>query len=184
MAHGKKKVILTGYRATGKTTVGRLLAARLGVAFLDTDAEIEERENRSIPEMVKKDGWEYFRGRERELLHELVARKDGVIASGGGAIIHEEAWRELMKTGLVVWLSTDIVTICQRLAADEKKNSGQRPTLTGKEITTEVAEVLALREPLYRKGSHLVIDSAGNTPAAIVDKILVVLEEYPTAPSW
>ena len=155
----KTKVILTGYRATGKSSVGRLLASILHWRFIDTDLEIEKKQGFSISRMVARNGWKFFREQEKKVLTELADREQVVIATGGGAIMHQQIWSRLMKNGLVVWLTADPETICQRLAADPA-TEGQRPSLTSRDILTEVESVLREREPLYRAGSHLKIDSS------------------------
>jgi len=166
----RHKIILTGYRATGKSSVGPLLAQRLGLDFLDMDGLIEERAGCRIRELVASRGWDHFRALERDLLAELVSRGNAVISTGGGAILHQGVWPQLAQTGLVVWLAADIDTICRRLQGDGKSSS-QRPSLTGADIYTEVALVLAEREPLYAKGSHLTIDTSAKSVAEIVARI-------------
>ena len=173
MTPGKnRKVVLTGYRATGKSIVGRLLARQLDVAFIDMDEVLKARYG-EISEMVREKGWDYFRAREKELLTELVATNNAVIATGGGAIMHQEEWQALKDTGLVVWLTSDPQTICDRLTADPLSDS-QRPSLTGEDIRVETARVLEEREPLYRQGSHLEIDSTrpASEVAAEIEKAL------------
>ncbi len=166
----RKNIILTGYRAVGKTSVGKILARRLGMDFIDTDQEIVRREGREIKEIVGKDGWDYFRAREGELLVELAAGDGLVIATGGGAITHE-CWPRLLASGLVIWLIADEKTICRRLTADDNTVT-QRPSLTGKTILAEVSEVLAVRKPLYRQGSHIIVDTARLDITSIVEKII------------
>ena len=158
-SYKKTKVILTGYRATGKSSVGRILASMLDWRFFDTDFEIEKRQGFSVSRIVAKKGWEFFREQEKKILMELADREQVVIATGGGAIMHQQIWNRLMKNGLVVWLTADPQIICQRLAADPA-TEGQRPSLTSSDILTEVESVLREREPLYRAGSHLEIDSS------------------------
>ncbi len=165
-----KNIILTGYRAVGKTSVGKILARRLRMDFIDTDREIVRREGREIKEIVAKEGWCYFRAREGELLVELAAGAGMVIATGGGAITNE-CWPRLMTAGLVVWLTADEETICRRLTADDN-TTAQRPSLTGKTILAEVSEVLAVRKPLYRQGSHIMVDTAKLDITSIVEKII------------
>lgn len=172
MAEPKRKIILTGYRACGKSSVGRALAARLQVGFIDMDEVLVARYG-EIRELVREKGWDYFRAREKELLEELVARREGVVATGGGAILHQEVWRKLKKTGLVVWLTADLETICRRLGADAVSDR-QRPSLTGSGIKDEAGKVLAEREPLYRGGSDLMIDSTGPLEE-VVDEIAKAL---------
>ena len=175
----RRKIILTGYRATGKTMVGLMLAQRLNLDFIDMDELIETRAGKSIRRIVAQEGWGQFRLLERDLLSELLCRKDVVISTGGGAILHQDIWNLLRQTGLTVWLTADIDTICRRLAADENSAS-QRPTLTDSDIYVEVAQVLTEREPLYEKGSHLAVDTSNKSAGEIVHIIEKALgdDEY------
>lgn len=166
-SHLPEKIILTGYRATGKSSVGKILAVELGFDFVDMDKVLEERHGK-ISELVAEKGWGFFRAREKELLTELVAVTGKVIATGGGAIMHEEEWQQLKKSGMVIWLTSDIKSICDRLSVDPA-TEGQRPSLTGTDIKEEAAAVLAEREPLYRKGSHLEIDSNRSLDEVVAD---------------
>jgi shikimate kinase len=170
----QRKIILTGYRATGKTLVGLMLAQHLGLDFLDLDEMLETRAGQPIRQIVAEQGWGQFRRLERDLLAEMICRKDAVISTGGGAILHKEIWNLLRQTGLAVWLTADIDTICRRLAEDGKSTS-QRPSLTEADIYVEVAQVLAEREPLYKKGSHLAVDTGNKTAGEIVHIIETAL---------
>jgi len=152
-----RKIILVGFRATGKSSVGRLLAAHLGVEFLDMDQVLTSRHG-EISQVVAAHGWDFFRAKEKDLLRELVDLKEGVIATGGGAVLHQDLWPALRETGLVVWLTSTLELICQRLGSDPASGS-QRPSLTGCDIRAETATVLAEREPLYRAAAHLAVDS-------------------------
>ncbi len=169
-----QKIILTGYRTSGKTTVGRRLAVQLGYEFLNMDLVITERAGSSIDQIIKTKGWQHFRQLERNLLEELIERDNIVIATGGGAILHEDIWPNLMRTSLVVWLSVDLLTIEERLIADNK-TSEQRPPLTGESTLAEIEHVLQERSPLYKKGSHMVLDANTSSPEEIVEKIIKVL---------
>ena len=167
-----QKIFLTGYRATGKSCVGRLLADRLGLDFTDMDKEITAREGRAINEMVAAHGWPYFRDLEQRLLRELAASPDaGVVATGGGAILHQEVWPEVMRAATVVWLTADVATICSRLRGDGLTAS-QRPSLTGNDVCDEIATVLAEREPLYRRWCHFSLDTAAHGQQRIVELIV------------
>ncbi len=163
-------IILIGYRATGKSSVGAELADRLSLDFIDMDQVIEDREGRAIAEMVAERGWEYFRARERSLLLELVHRTGVVIATGGGAVLHQDIWPQVMASAFVVWLTADRQTICRRLSTDTKTGA-QRPALTDEGICREVKAVLREREPLYRAGSHLPIDTGAKTIQQVVAEI-------------
>lgn len=166
------KVILIGYRATGKSSVGKILARHLSFRFLDMDKVIEERTGCSIQAMVAKNGWQFFRDKEKELLAELASQNNLVIATGGGAILHQEIWQGLKESGLVVWLTADRETICGRLLGDQK-TSGQRPALTDTDTFSEVDKVLTEREPLYRSGSHISID----TGSLNLDQVVAAIEK-------
>ena len=166
----QKKIILTGYRATGKTLVGQMLAQHLNLDFIDMDEMLAARAGMPIRQIVSQQGWGQFRLLERDLLAEMICRKDVVISTGGGAILQQDIWYLLRQTGLTVWLTADIDTICRRLAADGKSTS-QRPSLTDSDIYAEVAQVLAEREPLYEKGSQLTVDTSDKTSGEIVQII-------------
>ena len=156
-------VVLTGFRATGKTAVGRILAELLGYRFIDTDEVITSRLGCSIAESVERDGWQPFRDLEQEVLKELAREKNAVIATGGGAVLHRDTWQQLHNQAFVIWLRADIATILSRLGTD-KKTAMQRPSLSGQDQKTEIVALLAEREPMYRAGSDMVIDTENTTP--------------------
>lgn len=159
-------VILTGFRATGKTAVGRILADLLGYRFIDTDEMITSRLGRTITESVNRYGWQPFRDLEQKVLKELAGEENTVIATGGGAVLHRETWQQLHKQAFVIWLRADVATILSRLGADEK-TAMQRPSLSGQDQKTEIVALLKEREPMYRAGSDMVIDTEGRTPKAL-----------------
>ncbi|MFW5906383.1 MAG: shikimate kinase, partial [Desulfobia sp.] len=133
MCHRKTKILLTGYRATGKSLIGKEVARRLGFAFLDTDREIEKRAGKTIKSMVAEKGWPYFRALEKKLLDDLADRENMVVASGGGAVMNHNSWQRLRRSAFTIWLSASAGTICSRLAADSKSGD-QRPSLTDKDV--------------------------------------------------
>ncbi len=180
MMAAPRKIFLIGYRATGKSSLGRALAARLGLPFLDMDQEIETRAGQPISALVAAEGWESFRHQEQALLRELAHRQEPlVIATGGGAVLHQGLWPQLKANHLVVWLTADIATIGARLAADPVTAS-QRPPLTGQTVQAEIAPVLAEREPLYRRSANYIVDTTA-TPLAVAVKQLVVAYRNQTA---
>jgi len=176
MKFQKEKIILTGYRATGKSSIGKILADMLGFGFIDTDETIEKRQGETITEMVGRGGWDLFRRKEENLLLELARSRNKVIASGGGSVMHERAWSELRQDALVVWLTADIKTICRRLAADSDTED-QRPPLTEMGTMDEIAMVLSQRQPLYEKSSDITIDTEGKNPEEVAEIILKKLKE-------
>ncbi len=176
MKFQKEKIILTGYRATGKSSIGKILADLLGFGFIDTDQTIEKRQGESIAEMVGRGGWDHFRRKEEDLLFELARSKNKVIATGGGSVMHESAWAKLRKNALVAWLTADIKTICRRLAADSDTED-QRPALTEMGTMDEIAMVLSQRRQLYEKSSDLTINTEGKTPEEVAEFILAELKK-------
>ena len=175
MKFQKEKVILTGYRATGKSSIGKILADMLGYGFIDTDQAIEKRQGETIAEMVSRGGWDLFRCKEEDMLLELARSRNKVIATGGGSVMHENAWAKLRKNALVVWLTADVKTICQRLAADSDMDD-QRPALTEMGTMNEIAMVLSERQPLYKKSSDLTINTEGKAPEEVAEIILAEMQ--------
>ena len=167
----RRKIILIGYRACGKTSVGTLLARQLGWELLDLDAEIVRRTGSEIRELVASRGWDHFRALERELLQEVAGRHRLVVATGGGAVLHREVWPALRQGSLVVWLRADPAAIAARLSADPV-SSRQRPALTDQGLLAEIDEVLAQREKLYRQTADLAIDTTTLGPAVIAGLII------------
>ncbi len=170
MTESTENIILIGYRATGKSSVGRLLAEKMARPFIDVDQRLEQQAGGSIADMVAEQGWDFFRARERQALLELTGRPGQVLACGGGAILHQDIWPAIKKSNFVVWLKADIQTICRRLAGDTATER-QRPSLSGQDIYAEAADILRERTPLYAAGCHLELDATGDLED-IVDSIM------------
>ena len=161
-------LVLIGYRGTGKSAVGQLLAKRLGRELVNMDAEIVQGAGMSIPEIVEKFGWDAFRDREAAEARKLAGRDGLVIDCGGGVIEREENTAILQQNAMVFWMQASVQTIVGRIEGDT-----ERPALVeGKTFTEEVAEVLERRTPKYRAAAHHVIDTDGLTPEQVADKIL------------
>ncbi len=161
-------IVLIGYRGTGKSTVGKILAAKLGRELVSTDAEVVKRAKLSISEIVQQFGWEHFRDLESEVCQD-VGKKDGlVIDTGGGAILRQQNVDVLKKNGTLFWLTAEVPTIAQRIGGDT-----QRPSLTGtKSFTEEIQEVLQQRLPKYQAAADHVIATEGRTVEEVVASIL------------
>ncbi len=171
MKFQKEKIILTGYRATGKSSIGKILADLLDFGFVDTDEVIEKRQGETIADMVDRGGWDLFRRREADVLLELAGSRHMVIATGGGSVLHEDAWARLRQDALVVLLTADVKTICHRLAADDDAEE-QRPALTEMGTMDEIAMVLRQRQPLYAKSADMAVDTEGKTPEQVAEFIV------------
>jgi|SRR5580704_4114168 shikimate kinase len=167
-------VTLIGYRGTGKTSVARPLAARLGFEAIDADAEIERRSGRTIREIFAEEGEAGFRTRERELMAEYLAKNRIVLAAGGGAILDAGTRDRIRAAGPAVWLRASVDTIERQIAADPN-NRHRRPNLTAAGGRREIEEMLALREPIYRQCATITVDIDGRSIAAIVEEIVLCL---------
>lgn len=163
-------VVLIGYRACGKSTVGKLLAEKMKISFLDTDLLIEENIGKSIKEIVAGQGWDFFRAREKEAVQQLAQKSNCVIATGGGVVLDGENVDSLKKIGVVVWLNAPIGDIIARLK-DDAQTDGLRPQFTDGNLIEETALVLKQRINLYRKAADFVLDTAGKSALQIVNEI-------------
>lgn len=172
-----QRIILTGFRATGKSAVGRKLAALLGCRFVDTDTELVAEMGCSLSEYVRRSGWAAFRELERQLLLRLAGEENLVVATGGGSVLHREEWAGLRRNSLTVWLQADAETIRQRLNNDSTTDT-TRPPLTDSGTQEEVGKLLAEREPIYRESSDMAVDTAVNTPEEIATLIRDRISHY------
>lgn len=163
-------ILLVGPRGSGKTTVGRALADRLGWAFADADEYVEAAAGETIADIFAAEGEAGFRDREAAALAELCGRTDAVVATGGGAVLRPANRDLLRRSGFVVWLDVAPETAWQRLQADPT-TAARRPNLTATGGVEEVRALVAAREPLYRETAHLVVE-AGLSPDAAAAAIL------------
>jgi shikimate kinase len=168
-------IVLIGYRGSGKTTVGKRLAARLKMSFVDTDDLLTERYGNSITEIVESNGWDHFRAAEKAIIKEISIKDNFVIASGGGSMLDDENVRSFGENGLIVWLKVDPEVLLNRLSNDPQ-NIFQRPSLTGKGLLEEIGEVLTYRNPFYEKASAIQLDTSTLSVEAVVEKIFSILQ--------
>jgi shikimate kinase len=160
-------IVLIGYRGTGKSVIGAILAERLSMPCIGMDARIVENAGMPIPQIVEKSGWKAFRDMESDLTRQLSALDGVIIDTGGGIIERPENISALQPNAWIVWLKASVETIVSRIQGDT-----QRPSLTsGKSFTEEVAEVLAGRIPKYSGAAHCQIDTDAMMPEEIADEI-------------
>jgi shikimate kinase len=167
-------IALIGYRGTGKTTVAQQLALRLGWDWVDADVEVELRAGKSIAAIFADDGEEAFRDLESDVVESLCARQHTIVALGGGAVLRERNRTAIGRCGAVVWLQASVDAINDRLAGDAT-TATRRPSLTNSGGRQEIAEVLAMRTPIYRACATLEVDTEGKTPTAIAEEIVAAL---------
>jgi len=163
-------IILIGYRATGKTSVGKRLSEKLRATFYDTDDLIEAASVRSIREMVVENGWVYFREREKEIIRDVAAMQGRVIATGGGAVMDEENAELLKNHGILIWLDADVETIVQRIQNDSRSDE-KRPFLSGNDLLQETIDILEQRAPVYRRLADFSVNTTNKGIDEIVDEI-------------
>lgn len=164
-------VVLVGYRGTGKSVVGQLLASQLRLRVVSLDAELQRQAGKSIPEIVREVGWPGFRDLEEQIVTTFAAQDGQVLDCGGGVIEREANFERLRAAGRVIWLKASTATIVSRIRGDT-----QRPSLTGaKSFTEEVDEVLQRRTPLYRRIAHHEIDTDARTVEDIAREIVTLV---------
>ena len=166
---------LIGYRGTGKTTVARLLAGKLAYDWVDADVEVEFRAGKSIATIFEESGEQAFRDLESAVVADLCQRERTVLALGGGAILREENREQIAKCGNVVWLQASAEAIGERILGDPT-TAQRRPNLTNRGGRTEIEQMLAQREPIYRACATLEVDTEDKDPAEIADEIVAAIQ--------
>jgi shikimate kinase len=164
-------VFLVGMMGTGKTTVGKILAQKLGYIFFDTDVLIEQVTAQSINEIFATEGEESFRDIEGQILGELAAYTQSVVATGGGIVLRQANWSYL-RHGLIIWLDAPVPLLVKRLAADTT-----RPLLQAADLNLKLTALLEQRQSLYAEADLRISIEENETPEQITAKIL---ESIPT----
>lgn len=165
--------VLIGYRGTGKTTIGKLLAVDLDFEYISLDEEIVRRAGLSIPQIVERYSWEHFRDLEEAAVEEASRRDRQVIDTGGGVVTRPRNIDLLRRNGVIFLLEAAVKDIADRIGSGT-----HRPSLTGtRSFTEEVAEVLAARQPLYRAAAHHAISTSLLSPEEAVRAIAALFRE-------
>ncbi|HET7477015.1 MAG TPA: shikimate kinase [Dermatophilaceae bacterium] len=172
---GRPRVVLIGPPGAGKTTVGALLAQRLGVAWRDTDPAIEAATGRRIADIFIEDGEPAFRALEREEVARSLAGHDGVLALGGGAVLDPQT-QALMAGHMVVFLDVGVADAAKRVGFDRS-----RPLLLVNP-RAQLVKLMAARRPLYHALATIRVDTEGRSPQQVVEQIVASLTP-PPAPS-
>jgi shikimate kinase len=161
-------IVLIGMRGSGKTTVGKILAHKLGRELIEMDELITRKTGLTIPEMVEKYGWAKFRDIEEEITDEVAKRDNIINASGGGVVTREKNIQRLKKTGVLVWLQADVDTLVSRIGEDK----GRPPLVEGR-TGREAMEITSKdRKRLYQQAADLTINTENKTPEEVAKAII------------
>ncbi len=167
-----KNIVLIGFMGTGKTTIGRLLASRLGCPFIDSDKKVEYENNMTIREIFELHGEEYFRQKEKDVIGKIARYNNVVIATGGGVVLSNENMRKLKKKGIIIALTASSDIIVERT-----KRRTTRPLLleTSNQEQT-VNKLLNERGELYQNADFS-IDTSTNSPQHVITEIMLFLRQ-------
>ncbi len=166
-----RSVVLVGMMGAGKSSIGRRLAARLGIPFVDADTEIESAAGMTIPEIFEKHGEPYFRAGEARVIARLLDGKPSVLATGGGAVMDANTRDLIAAKGISVWLNADVDVLVKRT-----KRRTDRP------LVEKIKELMPLREPFYAQ-SKIVVHSRDEPHDTIVNEIMGALATHLRIPA-
>ncbi|WP_305988213.1 shikimate kinase [Roseibium sp. MMSF_3544] len=171
-ALGTRSIVLVGIMGCGKSTVGKRLAQRLGLEFVDADSEIERAANMTVSEIFAEHGESYFRSGEERVIARLLGEGPQVLATGGGAFMSDTTRSEISENGLSVWLKVDFETVMARV-----RRRSTRPLLQTPDPEGTMRKLLAEREPIYARAA-LTVTSEDVPHDMVVDQILVTMANY------
>ena len=169
-------IFLVGLMGAGKTSVGKLLAKRLGKAFFDCDQELERATGVKIPVIFEIEGEAGFRAREARMLAELASRRDIVLATGGGAVLNADNRKVLAGNGVVVYLRAVVADLWQRTRHDRN-----RPLLKTTEPRAKLEQLFAERDPLYRSVADVIVDTGSQSLGSLAQRLEQLLIERQSA---
>ncbi len=170
-ALGRRSIVLVGMMGAGKTSIGRRLAARLRIAFVDADHEIEAAAGMSIPEIFAKHGEPYFRSGEARVIARLLDSGPQVLATGGGAFVAEDTRQRIRDKGVSVWLKADFDVLLRRIA---RRSTADRPMLKS-DPAAALNALIDARYPIYAE-ADLTVHSREVTHDILVDEIIAGLQ--------
>jgi len=162
--------VMVGMMGAGKTAVGRALAERLGVAFLDSDAEIEVAANRSVPEIFERDGEAFFRSRETQIIERLLIEKRCILSTGGGAFLSEKNRTNISAQGISVWLNADLELLWSRV-----RSKDTRPLLRTDDPRGTLKNIYDQRVPIYSLADLTVGSAPEYSIEDMVDQVIDAL---------
>jgi shikimate kinase len=167
-------IFLIGYRCTGKTSVGKNIAGKIGWEFIDADDLLMKKTGETVSEIVARDGWPAFRKIEKDVLKEICRGRGQVIATGGGVVLDDENIDRMRQSGIVVWLRATPETILKRMHRDTK-NTDLRPSLTKHSMETEIKTTLEQRTSLYAIAMTVEVDTENKPLHEVSLEVLTIL---------
>ena len=168
----KKNLVLLGMMGVGKTTLGKLVAKNQGLEFIDTDANIENKNSMTINEIFEQKGENFFRLEEKKEILNLLSKQDCVIALGGGAFMDKTIRESVLKNAISVWLDIDLKILNQRLKWNQK-----RPLLKKYNNQKKLNELYEQRKNIYQLANHKIVCDKLNIED-IVNRIIRLYEKY------
>jgi shikimate kinase len=171
---GARSIVLIGMPGCGKSALGRRLAPRLELPFVDVDEEIERAAGKSIKEVFADHGEAYFRDGERRVIARLLASGPQVMATGGGALLNEETRANVRRSGISVWVKADVALLVRRVT---KRST--RPLFEGRDAETVVRDLMEARHPIYAAVADLVVESRDVPHEVIVSEMVEALARSP-----
>ncbi len=168
----KKNLVLLGMMAVGKTTLGKIVAKKQELKFIDIDASIEKKNSMTIKEIFKKKGEKFFRMEEENEILKSLEKNNCVIALGGGAFMNKTVRENILKNAISIWLNVDIKTLNQRVKWNQK-----RPLLKEENNQKKITELYAERKDIYKLANHqIACDKLSKKN--IAEKIIALYEKY------
>jgi shikimate kinase len=174
---GSRSIVLVGMMGVGKSSIGRRLAARLGVPFVDADSEIEKAAGMNIADIFARHGEDYFRSGEARVIARLLDGGPQVLATGGGAVMNADTRVAIKAKGVSIWLNAELDVLMRRI----NKRKNDRPMLQTADPAATLRELLVAREPAYAQ-ADLTVQSREVPHDAIVSEIMTVLAAFLNAP--
>jgi shikimate kinase len=167
-----RSIVLVGLMGAGKSTVGRRLAQKLGLAFVDADAEIERAAGKAVPDIFREHGEQYFRDGERKVIARLLEAGPQVLATGGGAYMNEETRKNIARLGISIWLKADLPLLMKRV-----RRRDNRPLLAAEDPEEIMRKLIAQRYPVYEK-ANVIVESRDVPHNAIVSDVIRAIAAY------
>ena len=168
----KKNLVLLGMMAVGKTTLGKIVAKKQELKFIDIDASIEKKNSMTIKEIFKKKGEKFFRMEEENEILKSLEKNNCVIALGGGAFMNKTVRENILKNAISIWLNVDIKTLNKRVQWNQK-----RPLLKKENNQKKITELYAERKDIYKLANHK-IECDNLSKKNIAEKIIALYEKY------